>query len=102
MLPLAIRKLHPAQIELAFWFPLMQIRRGLCSGVATAVACYSKLSKLSNFPSLEMNEHRPRGARPIPKFGTLKFGKFGKFGKYSKLSKLFLRCKMRLIHMFNV
>ena len=45
-------------------------------------------SKLSNFPishNVEMDKHRPRGARPFPHCGTWKFGKFGKFGKFSKL-----------------
>ena len=39
------------------------------------------------FQNLEMDEQRPRGARPLPNFGTCKFRKFEKVGKYSKLSK---------------
>ena len=52
----------------------------------------NSMGVFSNFPtfhSVEMDKHRPRGARLFPHCGTWKFGKFAKFAKYSNFSNFF-------------
>ena len=71
LLPLAIMKPHPAQLELIYHpylFPLACTKDRAVTQFATAGgACFPNFP---TFQNLEMEKQRARGACPFPNFGT--------------------------------